>query len=194
VQQTSNGRNVSVHPELIMRRYAVYGGSFDPIHYGHLSMIERAIALGYTVIVVPAYRHAFGKQSAPFVHRVRMCELALAVCRLQEHARLCTIEHTLRRGEATPVYTYDVLCALRDKLHMAPRLLIGPDVAAEWHRWYRHEDIDREFGRLCLPETLSVRSTEIRQRLHAGASHESLREFTPEAVIAYIMAQGLYQE
>ena len=49
-----------------MRRYTVYGGSFDPVHYGHMSLVERAIALGYEVIMVPAFRHAFGKQSAPF--------------------------------------------------------------------------------------------------------------------------------
>ena len=103
-----------------MPRYAVYGGSFDPIHFGHLSMIERAAALDYTVIIVPAYRHAFGKKSAPFAHRLRMCELALAACQLQAHTRLCTIEQTLARGEAVPVYTYDVLCALRDKLQVAP--------------------------------------------------------------------------
>ena len=124
-----------------MPRYAVYGGSFDPIHFGHLSMIERAVALDYTVIIVPAYRHAFGKKSAPFAHRLRMCELALAACQLQAHTRLCTIEQTLARGEAVPVYTYDVLCALRDKLQVAPCLLVGPDVLAEWERWYRHRTL-----------------------------------------------------
>jgi nicotinate-nucleotide adenylyltransferase len=177
-----------------MRQYTVYGGSFDPIHFGHLSMIERAVALGYTVIVVPAYRHAFGKKSAPFAHRVRMCELALEACQLQEHTRLCTIEATLAGGKPLPVYTYDVLCALRDKLQQAPRLLIGPDVVAEWARWYRHEDIDREFGRVCLPEINAIRSTEIRQRLQAGASPASFREVIPEAVMAYIVAAELYQE
>jgi nicotinate-nucleotide adenylyltransferase len=175
-----------------MRRYTVYGGSFDPIHFGHLSMIERAIALDYTVIIVPAYRHAFGKKSAPFAHRVRMCALALE--QLQAQARLCTIEQTLAHRTEGPVYTYDVLCALRDKLHTAPSLLIGPDVVAEWERWYRHEDIDREFGRVYLPETRKVRSTDIRQRLQSGVSPHALGDFTPEAVIRYIMAEGLYQE
>jgi nicotinate-nucleotide adenylyltransferase len=180
--------------EFIMRQYTVYGGSFDPVHFGHLSMIERAVALGYTVIVVPAYRHAFGKKSAPFAHRVRMCELALEACHLQEHTRLCTIEATLAGDQPLPIYTYDVLCVLRDKLQQAPSLLIGPDVVAEWARWYRHEDIDREFGRVCLPETYAVRSTDIRQRLQGGASPASLHEDIPEAVMAYILAVGLYQE
>jgi nicotinate-nucleotide adenylyltransferase len=108
-----------------MIRYAMYGGSFDPIHTGHLSVVERAIALGYTVLVVPAYRHAFGKQSAPFEQRVRMCELALQACGFQQQAQVCTIERTLAEGSDTPVYTYDVLCALRARLQAAPCLLVA---------------------------------------------------------------------
>jgi nicotinate-nucleotide adenylyltransferase len=175
-----------------MSQYAVYGGSFDPMHFGHLSMIERAMALGYEVIVVPAYRHAFGKQSAPFTHRVWMCKLAIQACQLQTQTRLCTIEQTLAQGCCTPVYTYDVLCALRNKLQVAPCLLVGPDITSEWQRWYRYTDIDREFGRLCLPMTRAIRSTEIRHRLHAGASPACLRELVPEPVLAYISAHELY--
>jgi nicotinate-nucleotide adenylyltransferase len=175
-----------------MSRYAVYGGSFDPMHFGHLSMIERAIALGYEVIVVPAYRHAFGKQSAPFTHRVRICELAVQACQLQAHTHLCTLEQTLAQGRCAPVYTYDVLCALRDKLQVAPCLLVGPDIAAEWQRWYRHADIDQEFGRLCLPVTRAIRSTEIRQHLHADVAPACLCELVPESVLAYITVHGLY--
>jgi nicotinate-nucleotide adenylyltransferase len=156
-------------------------------------MIERAAALDYTVVVVPAYRHAFGKQSAPFAARVRMCALALQDCPFRDRVHLCTIEQTLTQGRSTPVYTYDVLCALRDQLHTAPCLLVGPDITAEWTRWYRHADIDREFGRLCLPVTVSVRSTEIRQLLHTGAPVEALRALLPEPVLAYILAEGLYR-
>jgi nicotinate-nucleotide adenylyltransferase len=180
-------------PESVMRRYAVYGGSFDPVHFGHLSMIERAINLGYEVIVVPAYRHAFGKRLTPFKHRIRMCELALQACQFQKHAHLCCIEQKLAQRHNTPVYTYDVLCKLRNTLQTTPCLLVGPDIAAEWQRWYRHETIDQEFGRLCLPTTRAIRSTEIRKRLRAGASPDSLREMMPEPVIAYIMSEGLYR-
>src|SRR5215813_2294677 len=123
---------------MCMRRYTVYDGSFNPVHYGHMSLVERAIALGYDVIMVPAFRHAFGKQSAPFEHRLRMCELALLAGQLQPHARVCAIERTLAQASSAPVYTYDVLCRLRDTLGTAPCLLVGPDIAAEWQRWYRH--------------------------------------------------------
>lgn len=176
-----------------MRRYTVYGGSFDPVHCGHVSLVERAVALGYEVIMVPAFRHAFGKQSAPFEHRVRMCALALQVGQLQEHARVCTIERSLAQASSAPVYTYHVLCHLRDKLGSSPCLLVGPDIVTEWERWYRHSEIDQEFGRLCLPLIHTIRSTDIRQRLGAGATSASLSTLMPEPVAAYIAAHGLYR-
>lgn len=176
-----------------MTRYTVYGGSFDPIHVGHLSMIERAIALGYEAIVVPAYRHAFGKRSAPFEHRARMCELALQDSGCETYARVCRIERILAQGGNLPVYTYDVLCALRDSLGVPPSLLVGPDIEVEWERWYKYEAIDREFGRLSLTMTKDVRSSTIRQRLYDGEPPASLHGLVPDSVIAYIIATGLYQ-
>ncbi len=176
-----------------MTRYTVYGGSFDPIHLGHLSMLERAIALDYEVIVVPAHRHAFGKRSVPFEHRARMCELALQDSGFEARARVCRIESRLSPGSDVPVYTYDVLCALRDALSSAPSLLVGPDIKAEWMRWYQHEAIDREFGCLCLPMTRNIRSTSMRQRLYDGESPTALRGLLSESVIAYMVAEGLYQ-
>ena len=174
-----------------MRCYTVYGGSFDPIHAGHVSMIRRAVELGYYVIIVPAFRHAFGKQSAPFEHRVSMCRLALDAP-LQSHVRVCNVERRLATGDGQPVYTYDVLRQLRSHLKQPLSLLVGPDIAAEWQRWHRHADIDREFGRLSLPATHAVRSSDIRQRLWQGVPPASLGEMIPEAVAVYLAAQGLY--
>lgn len=175
-----------------MRRYAVYGGSFDPIHAGHVSMIRRAVGLGCHVIIVPAFRHAFGKQSAPFEHRLRMCRLALDTA-LQAHACVCDIERRLAGDDGEPVYTYEVLRHLRGRLQQPLSLLVGPDIAAEWQRWQRHADIDREFGRLSLPATHAVRSSDVRRQLRQGTAPASLGEMIPEAVAAYIAAEGLYR-
>ena len=174
-----------------MRLNAVYGGSFDPIHAGHVSVIRRAVDLGYRVIVVPAFRHAFGKRSAPFGHRLSMCRLALEDP-VQDHCRVCDIERFLGAGNGQPVYTYDVLHQLRRRLQEPVALLVGPDIAGEWQRWHRHADIDREFGRLSLPATHAVRSSEIRQRLRIGSPAVSLGDMLPKVVAAYIAEQGLY--
>ncbi|MGE3537740.1 MAG: nicotinate-nicotinamide nucleotide adenylyltransferase [Candidatus Tectimicrobiota bacterium] len=176
-----------------MRPYAMYGGSFDPIHCGHLSLIRQAQTLGYEVIVVPAYRHAFGKQSAPFAHRLQMCLLGLQAWQLQTHARVCSIEQRLAQASDTPVYTYEVLCALRAQGKTPLRLIVGPDIAAEWTRWYHHADIDREFGRVALPMTVAVRSTDIRQHLRAGGSAKLPEDWLPEPVTTYIATHDLYR-
>ena len=175
-----------------MPHFTVYGGSFDPIHLGHVSMVRRAVELGCHVIIVPAYRHAFGKRSAPFEHRLRMCRLALDA-RLQAHATVCDVERRLAAGDGNSVYTYDVLCRLRDNLRQPLSLLVGPDIAAEWQRWHRHADIDREFGRLSLPATYAVRSSDVRRRLRQGVSPASLGEIIPKAVAAYIAVHGPYR-
>lgn len=176
-----------------MTQYAMYGGSFDPIHTGHLSVIERAMTLGYHILVVPAYRHAFGKQSETFEHRVHMCELALQDRHLQTHARVCTIEQTLAKTKDGPIYTYDVLCALRSDLCYSPCLLVGPDIANEWTRWYQHEAIDREFGRLPMSMTLAIRSSLLRQQLYDGAELNALQTYLTPSVRAYIAAHRLYR-
>ena len=176
-----------------MTRNAMYGGSFDPIHTGHLSVIERAMNLGYDILVVPAYRHAFGKRSEAFEHRVRMCELALQDHHLQARARVCTIEQTLASAEDAPIYTYDVLCALREQLRQPPCLLVGPDIADEWMRWHQHEAIDQEFERLPMPTTVDIRSSTIRERLQTGAKIDTLESYLTPSVRAYIAAHGLYR-
>lgn len=176
-----------------MTRYAVYGGSFDPVHIGHLSVVARAIAQGYDVLMVPAYRHAFGKQSAPFEHRVQMCTLALETSPYQTQARVCTIERTLAGETKAPIYTYDVLCVLRTRLQTAPCLLTGPDIAAEWTRWYQHEAIDREFGRISFAMTHAVRSSTIRRQLRAGRTLDDLHAELPESVRRYIEIHALYR-
>jgi nicotinic acid mononucleotide adenylyltransferase len=119
--------------------------------------------------------------------------LALQGQTFQPRARVCAIEGSLAHGHDAPVYTYDVLCTLRTRLQAAPCLLVGPDIAGEWERWYRHADIDREFGRLCLPMTRPVRSSTIRQQLHDGVSLDTLCASLPEPVRAYIEAEGLYR-
>ena len=174
-----------------MRPDAVYGGSFDPIHAGHVSMVRRAVELGYRVIVVPAFRHAFGKQSAHFEHRINMCRLALEESP-QAHCSVCDVERSLATNDGQPVYTYDMLRHLGNRLQKPVTLMVGPDIAGEWQRWHRHADIDREFGRLSLPAIHAVRSSEIRQHLGVGPLSVSFGGMLPRVVAGYIAEHGLY--
>ena len=114
----------------------VLGGTFDPIHYGHLRLAEelgerlRLEEVRFVPSGTPPHR------SAPAVtadHRLAMTRLAAA-----GNARFTVDERELRR--AGPGYTFDTLKELRSELGDARplALLLGADAFQEfatWHRW-----------------------------------------------------------
>jgi nicotinate-nucleotide adenylyltransferase len=118
-----------------MRPIAILGGTFDPVHIGHLRVAwEAADVLEAEVRLMPAqvppHRPA---PAASAEQRVRMLQLALAG---QDRLTLDTRELD-RNG---PSYTFDTLRSLRDEFG-AERpliLLLGADAFAglpTWHRW-----------------------------------------------------------
>ncbi len=114
----------------------ILGGTFDPIHYGHLRLAEelgerlRLEEVRFVPSGTPPHR------SAPAVtadHRLAMTRLAAA-----DNARFSVDERELRR--AGPGYTFDTLKELRSNLGDARplALLLGADAFLEfatWHRW-----------------------------------------------------------
>lgn len=60
-----------------MRR-AFYGGAFDPFHVGHLHVVRSVAALGFQVMVAPAFRHPFAKKMVPFTDRCAMAALGIS--------------------------------------------------------------------------------------------------------------------
>lgn len=119
-----------------VRRLGVYGGSFDPVHVGHLHVArvaQRAFALEH-VVFVPAAEppHKPGRKLASREDRVRMLELALA-----DEPRWSI--STLEFERAGPSFTVDTLRALPQRLALAPEaelyLLIGWDNLRGLERW-----------------------------------------------------------
>ena len=113
----------------------MYGGTFDPVHEGHLALARhvREKGLAGTILFVPAARPPHkGRGLTGFPHRVRMLEIALAG---YPDMAVSTIEAT-RQG---PSYTVDTLADLK-KEHPDSRLLFvaGMDSLLELHLWYRY--------------------------------------------------------
>jgi nicotinate-nucleotide adenylyltransferase len=118
-----------------MTPLALFGGTFDPVHVGHLRVAwEAAEALDAVVHMVPCHVPPHRDQPVASVpHRYEMLRRALAGQR-----RLVADDRELRR--AGPSYTVDTLLDLRRE-HGDERplvLLVGADAFAglsSWHRW-----------------------------------------------------------
>ena len=118
----------------------VLGGTFDPIHIGHLVVAEAArIRLGFKeVLFVPAGQPwlKLDHNITPAVHRVEMVRRAIAD---NPHFKLCTLE-VERPG---PSYTVDTLTTLRKQLGGKASLffILGCDTLAELPLWKEPEKL-----------------------------------------------------
>lgn len=133
------------------RRIGVFGGTFDPIHVGHLvivSELKHQLALD-RVLIVPAGDppHKPDQPLSPATHRVRMLEIALEG---RDGFEIDTIDLD-RPG---PSYTKDTLAALQSR-NPDDRLvfLMGEDSLRDLHSWREPERIVElaELGVGCRP-------------------------------------------
>ena len=198
------------------KKIGIMGGTFDPIHTGHLALAENVReALGLQeVLFIPAAQppHKGGRAWAAAEQRYAMTLLATAAhpC---FHVSRCELE---RKG---PSYSYDTVRLLREEggADIDLYFLTGSDEINSLAQWYRAEDllrmacfvvtprpgivVDREglrksFGAL-TEKIIEVRtpyfeisSTDIRERLRA---HRTIRYLVPPAVEEYIAKEGLYR-
>ena len=201
-------------------RLGVYGGSFDPVHYGHLLLAEccreqlRLDEIWLIPAAVPPHKQS--RSRAAGKARLEMLELALAG---SEHLRASSLE--LDRGGVS--YTVETLLAIGQQRPGASLfLLLGADALHDLPTW-------REPARICelaLPVVvrrggaaeldlavlaplvsqerlaeiraaqvqmplMELSSTDLRERAAAG---RSLRYRTPRAVEKYIETERLYKQ
>ena len=176
---------------------AVFGGSFNPPHVGHVLAVAYVLAVHDVerVLVVPARKHPFGKPLAPFEDRVRMCELAVAPLANVEVSRV---------EQSTDGLTLHMLQAIqRDHPDWRLRLVIGSDILAEADKWFRFDEVQRLAPLIVLerkgapnpagPEPLlpELSSTRVRDLL-AARRWDALTPLVPRTVLDYIREKGLY--
>lgn len=184
-------------------RVGVLGGSFDPIHHGHLIVaqaLREQLALD-EVRLVPAGAQPFkgGRHVASAEHRAGMVALAT-----DGEPGLVTDRSELERSG--PSYTVVTLRELRARLPGAElMLLVGSDAAAELPTWYEAEEIPALATVVAFPRpgeaahapgavvvpAVAISSTDVRARVRAG---RSIRYWVPERVAEYIATHRLYQE
>ncbi len=130
----------------------LFGGTFDPVHKGHIALARAAMAQQnlHRVYFVPANVPPHKRQQpvAPFVHRYAMVVLATAPEKAFMPSLLEAPEDAARRKgqEPKPNYTVDTVRRLKQALKTSDKLflLIGMDAFADIAKWHQPEELFRE--------------------------------------------------
>lgn len=197
-----------------MNRIGVLGGTFDPVHYGHLAAAEEArAALDLErVIWVPALvsPHKLEQAATPAHHRLAMTRLAVAP---NPHFQVSTVDV----DRAGPSYTVDTLTRLQVELGPVELyFIVGLDSLAEIATWhaparlvelcyivavsrppYEYDPASLERALpgatdrvIFLPiPLLAIASSDLRRRVREG---RPIRYYVPPVVVDYIRAHKLY--
>jgi len=197
----------------------IYGGTFNPIHCGHIHILNAFIDMLELsqIIVIPTAQppHKTAQPLAPGADRLRMCEIAAGQMKA---ADVLVSDMELRRGGRS--YSSDTLRELHaqypeDSLHF----LMGEDMFLTVENWHEAETVMRlavlcasprsadgfhrlrehaEFLETCYGARtriadipyMPVSSTEIRKKIGRG---EDVAWLLPPGVPAYIKKRKLYQ-
>lgn len=203
-----------------MIRRAIFGGSFDPPHNGHINLVEQV--RGRTaldeVTVMPAgispFKQNMERIPASGIQRFEMCRLAFADMRY-----VTVSDYEISHPEVS--YTVNTVRHIKelypeDELY----LIVGSDMLMSFQRWHNFEEIlsmcgliaaSRESGQSDLAElekqaqslrkygsvtvirtdALEVSSTEIRKKIKNSSD---ISCYVPQNVVKYISEHGLYAD
>lgn len=200
-----------------MKRIGILGGTFDPVHYGHIGLAEdaREQAGLDKVLLVPAKLQPFklDKQVTCGRHRLAMIQLAV-----EETPGLEASDYELKQEQIS--YTYKTLRAFSARLGANTQVyfITGTDAFLKIDQWKHAEEMLTQYSFAvgsrpgykeaeldqCIAHLKSVyntdivkihnrrrdiSATEIRERLSSGVSLSGL---VPEQVERYILVNGLY--
>ena len=200
-----------------MLRIGIYGGTFSPVHHGHVAAAKAFMEQMWLDIlyVIPTgttpHKQMDGEVTA--AQRLRMCELAFEGV---EGVIVSDLEMR-REGRSFTVDTLEVLCGEDRRLF----LLLGTDMMLTLDKWRAPERIfelcypvyvrresdkaldeeivqkialyNQRFGKVVrriVTDPIEISSTEIRAAVKAG---QGIEELVPVRVAAYIKENGLYQ-
>lgn len=201
------------------KRIGLFGGSFDPVHIGHLIIAQDAaerLELSEVVFVpaaIPPHKQHLQQVSAE--HRVNMLNLST-----ETDIRFSVSEMELSRGGVS--YTFDTVSDFRsERPDVEPFLIVGSDTLVDLHNWYNIDELlqlckvasfmrpgesdldiisekvqlDRSNKEMVLENVfeshmVGISSSEIRMRVAEGLS---IKYLVPPEVEMYIFEHGLYR-
>jgi nicotinate-nucleotide adenylyltransferase len=176
-----------------MIRTGIFGGSFNPIHNGHISLarqLKEREGLDEVWLMVSPQNPL--KQSSDLLDDEARLEMARKALEGVEGIIASDYEMHLPR----PSYTWNTLQALsRDYPEREFVLMIGGDNWDHFDRWYRSDDIKANYEIVVYTRTpgdagfIDISSTDVRQRIR---QHRSIRKLVPPVVADIIKEKGYY--
>lgn len=174
------------------KRTAIFGGSFDPPHIGHVAICEWIFAreLADEIFVVPCFIHPFGKHLTPFEDRYNMCLFAFG--EMGPRVTVSKIER-LMGGTSHTIRTIRHLIDGHPDRNFS--LVTGGDIKAQAKAWLDFDQIRKlvpliEIQRGPKSPIPDVSATEVRRRISAG---EPFVDLVPRPVAVYIVTHRLYR-
>jgi nicotinate-nucleotide adenylyltransferase len=190
-----------------VKRIGLFGGSFDPVHNGHIEAVNSFLESGLIdeiwILLTPAPPHKPDQKKTDFEHRYNMLKLAFQE---SDNIKISNLEKDLPK----PSYTLQTILHLKaqhpDKTFF---LCLGEDSLQSFHKWHKYDEILEECMLLVVDRPGSdhgdvdsdileksifvdhkpknISSTEIRR-----ASNSSTRMKLPDEVLSYIQKNNLY--
>lgn len=201
------------------KRMGVMGGSYDPVHSGHLIIASEALEkadldeLVFMPAAVPPHKRSLERAASE--HRVNMLKRAV-----EGESRFSVSTHEIDRGGVS--FTFDTISELHQLMpEVELVLIVGGDTLVDLPNWYKVDELlqlcevatftrpgdqdPKEIARKIVLEDASkerlmsgvfqtrlieISSSEIRERIAAGLS---VKYLLPPVVEAYILEHGLYE-
>lgn len=165
---------------------AIFGSAFNPPTKGHADAINYLLQEREfnQIYLVPSYSHAFAKQMLDYSIRTELLDAFVSDLQLA-NVNALAVEHEIATPD-TPVYTYDLLNYLSETRFKDAKLtfVIGPDNQANWHKFYKSNEIIDNWGLCVVPERIKVRSSLVRSALTHQEPVSDMLTHTVEQIIS----------
>lgn len=192
-----------------MKRIGLFGGSFDPVHNGHIEAVNSFLKSGVIdevwILLTPDPPHKTDQQKTDYEHRYNMLKLAFEE---SDRIKISEFEKELPK----PSYTLQTIHHLKNQFpDYTFFLCLGEDSLQSFHKWHRYEEILEECTLLVVDrpgsdhsgvdsdimeqtilvdhQPIDISSTEIRE-----TSDSSSIQKLPDEVQNYIQKNKLYTD